>query len=82
MVEYSVPCPCSGCLLIIYVIHERWGLHVTLKLLRDPSIGPFSFDNYKLDICDFESVSEVISFLSMLKFHLYVRSYARLSLSN
>lgn len=79
----TVPCPYSRCLLNISVRHLHQCLLVNLKVPKYPNFWPFSFGTYHLDFCDWESVSEVNSFLSVLKFHLQGVSYARcLSLSD
>lgn len=74
--EYSwVPCPYIRCLLMICVIHIHWCLHVSPKLLKYTSFWPFPLLSISW-VHDSESVSEVISFLLMLKFHPWVISYA------
>ena len=65
----TVPCLYSRCRLNIYVRHTHWCLHVNTNFL---SILPFSFGSYKLDFCDCESISEVISLLLMFKFDLWM----------
>ena len=79
----TVPCPYSRCLLNISVRHIHQCLLVNLKVPKYPNFWPFSFGTYHLDFCDWVSVSEVNSFLSVLKFRLQGISYAGcLSLSD